>query len=481
LTGTADISVPSRTHSRTPALHVLVGAAIASAALLLLPFMIRLDGKPHAEWLQFVGRFHPLLIHIPIGLLVLVPVLELAGYYRHTLHEAAKFVLLLAVPFCFLTSVLGYMLAYGAGDTGTTVTRHMWGAIALSVLVCWSAVFRLQSSADRLPRFYAPLLGSALLALFWTAHQGGSLTHGSDYLTRYMPLPLKRFFGHAAIVPVADSFYARRIHPILDARCVGCHGESKTQGGLHLDSYEALMRGGKDGVVIVPGNPEKSMLIVRVSLPSTDKRFMPAEGRPPLKPEEIAVLKAWIRQGASSSDIAVSGAPALANTSDDAPPEPVGDYSKLMGEIEQMRYTQGAKLVPVSNNPGDGLVLETVDVAANFGDAQLAQLANFASYIVEADLDRTGVTDASFDTLSRFTRLRALHLAGTAVTGAGLAKLAPLSELRYLNLSETRVTSSALQPLKTMPNLKHIYLFNTPAQPATKTAEIHTPDGTQHE
>jgi hypothetical protein len=77
--------------------------------------------------------------------------------------------------------------------------------------------------------------------------------------------------------------------------------------------------------------------------------------------------------------------------------------------------------------------------------------------------------------------LRALHLAGTAVTGVGLAKLAPLSELRYLNLSETRVTSSALQPLKTMPNLKPIYLFNTPAQPATKTAEIHTPDGTQHE
>jgi uncharacterized membrane protein len=481
LIGTAGISVPSRIHSRTPALPVLVGAAIASAALLSLPFIIRLDGKPHSEWLQFVGRFHPLLIHIPIGLLVLVPVLELAGYYRPSLHEAAKFVLLLAVPFCFLTSVLGYMLAYGAGDTGTTVTRHMWGAIALSVLVCWSAVFRLQSAGDRLPRVYASLLGSVLLALFWTAHQGGSLTHGSDYLTRYMPSPLKRFFGHAAVVPAADSFYARRIHPILDARCVGCHGESKTQGGLHLDSYDALMRGGKDGAVIVPGNPEKSMLITRVSLPSTDKRFMPAEGRPPLKPEEIAVLKAWIRQGASSSDIAVSGAPALANTSDDAPPKPVGDYSGLMAEIEQMRHAQGAKLVPVSNNPADGLVLETVDVANSFGDAQLVRFAKFAPYIVEADLDRTGITDASFDTLSQFTQLRALHLAGTAVTGAGLARLNSLSELRYLNLSETRVTSSALQPLKAMSNLTHVYLFNTPAQPATKTAEIQTPEGAHHE
>ena len=92
----------------------------------------------------------------------------------------------------------------------------------------------------------------------------------------------------------------------------------------------------------------------------------------------------------------------------------MGDYSKLADEIEQMRHSQGAKLVPVSAKPSDGLILNTVDVAPAFGDAQLAQFAKFAPYIVEADLARTQVTDASCDILARFTHLRALHLEGTA-------------------------------------------------------------------
>jgi hypothetical protein len=122
------------------------------------------------------------------------------------------------------------------------------------------------------------------------------------------------------------------------------------------------------------------------------------------------------------------------------------------------------------------LVLNTVDAASSFGDAKLAQFAKFAPYVVEAELGRTAVTDASFDTLSRFTHLRALHLEGTAVTGAGLAKLAPLSQLTYLNLSETRVTAPALASLQSMRNLHHLYFFDTPAQPAPTAEATPAPE-----
>ena len=50
-----------------------------SMALLLLPWLFKLDGKPHRDWQQFLGRFHPLVVHVPIGLIVLVPMLEIAG------------------------------------------------------------------------------------------------------------------------------------------------------------------------------------------------------------------------------------------------------------------------------------------------------------------------------------------------------------------------------------------------------------------
>ena len=86
-------------------------------------------------------------------------------------------------------------------------------------------------------------------------------------------------------------------------------------------------------------------------------------------------------------------------------------------------------------------------------------------YIVEAELGRTAVTNASFDTLKQFTRLRALHMEETHITGDGLAKLLPLSQLTYINLSGTLVTSAAVAPLSAMKNLRHVYLYNTPAQP----------------
>jgi hypothetical protein len=281
-----------------------------------------------------------------------------------------------------------------------------------------------------------------------------------------MPSSLKRLLPEAQANATAVSFYAKHIHPILDANCVGCHGESKASGGLRLDSYDLLMKGGKDGPVIVPGHADKSMLLVRVTLPSDHKQFMPAEGRAPLRTEEIAWIKAWVAQGASPAVTTLQGFSEPA-ASKEPPPQPVGDYSALAGEIALLAKGQGAKLLPVSSKPEDGLVLYTVDVAPNFGDAQLEQFQKFAPYIVEAELGRTSVTDASFDTLAKFTHLRALHLEETKVTGNGLAKLASLSQLTYLNLSGTKVTQSAAAILGSMKNLRHVYLYNTPAQPAS--------------
>ena len=116
-------------------------------------------------------------------------------------------------------------------------------------------------------------------------------------------------------------------------------------------------------------------------------------------------------------------------------------------------------------------VKEKPDVAASFDDAQLANFQRFAPFIVEAELGRTGVTDASIETLSQFKNLRALHLEGTAISGRTLARLSSLSQLTYLNLSATKVTSDTVAPLKSIPNLRHVYLFNTPAEPAS-AAEI---------
>jgi mono/diheme cytochrome c family protein len=444
--------------------------------LLSIPEIIPLDSRPHASWLQFIGRFHPLAVHLPIGFIVLLPLLEIAGLFRPAFRETAGFVLGLACAASLGAAVLGLMLAYGSGDTGAIVVRHMWGAMALSIGMLLCLLARPSWSAGVVPRLYPALLVVVLCALLYTAHQGGSITYGANYLTQYMPAPLKRLSalnGTNMAMPNPDSFYVKRIHPIFDANCLACHGAGKIQGGLRLDTYDFVMKGGKDGAVIAPHNSENSMLIERITLPASNQHFMPAEGRPPLKPEEIALIRAWIQQGASASAISVAGVSPL-EPQKDIPFQPVGDYSQLMGDIRKMQQSQGAKLIPLSNKPSDGLILNTVDVASNFNDTQLAQLMKFAPYIVDAELGRTAVTDASFDTLSKFSHLRELHLEGTSVTGSGLSKLVSLSQLTYLNLSETKITASALASVKSMPNLRHIYYFDTPAQPEPPTDAAHS-------
>jgi uncharacterized membrane protein len=459
--------------SKKATLRIWGASLLLTLLLLSLPWLVRLDGHPHADWQQFLGRFHPLAVHLPIGLLVLVPLLELAGAARPALREAAGFVLALAFASCLLALTLGFLLAYGSGEAGPGVTRHLWGGVVLTIVVLMCLLVRPQWNAHGAVHAYPTLLGCMLIALLWTAHQGGSLTHGSNYLTQYMPAGMQRVLG-LGTAPQSTSFFAKHIHPILDANCASCHGEGQAKGGLRMDSYNLLMKGGKDGPVIVAGSAAKSILFQRITLPAGHKQFMPAEGKPPLQPEEIAWIKAWIDQGASPKLTSLAGI-TIREELPELPIEPVGDYSALMPEIRKMYQGQGAKLKLVSAKPSDGLILFTVDVSGTFGDAQLAQFQKFAPYIVEAELDRTAVTDSSFDTLKQFTHLRALHLAETKITGAGLPKLASLSQLSYLNLSGTQVTAASAASLNSIKSLRHVYLFNTPAQPAPATLAATQP------
>src|SRR5262245_32715574 len=88
--------------------------------------------------------------------------------------------------------------------------------------------------------------------------------------------------------------YLRQVKPVLKARCLACHGVLKHESGLRLDTAALALKGGGGGPVIKPGNAAASELIRRVAAPEGQGR-MPPEGDP-LKPEQIAALRAWVQQ-----------------------------------------------------------------------------------------------------------------------------------------------------------------------------------------
>jgi WD40 repeat protein len=92
--------------------------------------------------------------------------------------------------------------------------------------------------------------------------------------------------------------YDKEIEPILVNKCAVCHSDNIKEGKLDLGSYEGLMKGGKRGGAVMPGKSADSLLVKLVG--RSEKKFMPPKGEEPLTPEELALVKLWIDQGAKA-------------------------------------------------------------------------------------------------------------------------------------------------------------------------------------
>lgn len=274
-----------------PHARVWIASTAAAVLLLALPSILPPDGQTHAG--QFLGRFHVSLIHLPIGLLLLVPVFDLLAKKRPALQQAATLTLNIAAVTAVLAAFLGIVLAHAGAFTSEQVNIHLWSGIILAIAAMALALLR-----PMLPQRAALTLPLALLTI-WTAHTGGGIVYGSDWLTEFAP-SISGLFGPSRTYPAVDpnGTYATKIQPILNANCVKCHGTQERKGNLRLDSYAHLMDGGASGDIVAPGH---SILLQRITLPPDNPKLMPKKGDP-LTPQEIETLRAWITAGASPTD-----------------------------------------------------------------------------------------------------------------------------------------------------------------------------------
>lgn len=124
----------------------------------------------------------------------------------------------------------------------------------------------------------------------------------------FLALALPASAAHAA--DATSSLFTDKIQPLFAGKCVSCHNPEKTKGKLQMHTAAALAAGGDSGPTIVPGKPDESLLLQRISLPAGHDDIMPPEGDP-VTPEEIAAVRAWITEGATfPPDLTITAASA---------------------------------------------------------------------------------------------------------------------------------------------------------------------------
>lgn len=272
-------------------------------------------------WLfQLLGRFHPLTVHFPIGLLIVAFFLEMLTLKgkRPGLREGISWMVYLGTVFAVFASCLGWLLRTFDDYSGELVQLHQNLGIATAVLSVFTAALLQMTLRGKFANYlvYRSGLFVTVVALTITGHLGASLTHGEDFLSSAFLGSDDAYDDGKAQVLLAnlkqmDSLSESQqdelnleVRAIFAHNCYQCHSENKQKGDLALDNKRGVFKGGKSGEVIAAGNPEESEIYRRIILSPNHDEVMPKKGKV-LKDNEIALIKLWIENGAHWSDRAL--------------------------------------------------------------------------------------------------------------------------------------------------------------------------------
>ncbi len=417
--------------------------------------------------MAWLGRWHPLVLHFPIVLLLVLIFISFVN------RKLSYLLFLVATITTLLTAISGFFLGLESESKGLLLNTHQWLGIGLAVLTTiWFWLYRIDFKNKIISGGIK--LGIAVLIGF-TGHYGGMVTHGEDFLAFPSPENEK--------IPENPVIYNDVVHRIIDRNCVSCHNPNKQKGGLLMTNFAALLKGGDGGKVLIPNDPENSELIKRLHLPIDDKEHMPPEGKKHLTQLEIQILEQWILLGASDT----------LQLSD------LEDNSSLSSLIQEMTkpddLEKWAGLPKIQDNIFQGLSTDylTIKRIANGAnalsinaymppeyDAQyILDLQPVAKHIVELDLSGLPLGDQEFALIATCENLEHLELDNTPLDDAYFALLKSLSKIEVLKVYSTQITDKSVAVLKEFKQLKSLYIYDTDIPETVLTTLASEMEGVQ--
>ena len=428
------------------------------------------------DFVFFIGRFHVLALHLPIGIAIAAVALDwISRRPRYSaLAQASPFFWGAAAISAIITAALGYMHFAEGAFTGPSASAHrLWGTItAVAALETWW----LAAHAHGVARWPQLTAGIAMLALVSiTGHYGGNLTHGTEFLEEYAPAFLRPLLGAAPRRPAPTSVaaadpYLDIVQPLLEQRCGTCHNDDKRNGGYSVASYDLTLVGGDTGRAVVPGNLEASELFYRITLPEDDEAHMPAEGKTPPTPAQIEILRWWIGAGAPrDTTVGAVGVPAdveaLLAAELGLRPSPVGAAATVNATADpELLAELGAAglLVRLVSQSDARLIVSPSSPGTPLEAPAFAALASAAAEIVDLNLAGSALADADLEAIGALPNATHLKLARNELTDGALAPLTSSPRLEHLNLyGNAGITDRGIEALAALPALREVFLWQT--------------------
>ena len=429
----------------------------------LLVFLLFVEDQVHLPaWLQVAGRFHPLILHLPIGFMIFL--LVIVFIQRHldktSAYQIIHIGLLITSLSASLAALFGFFLSLQGEYGEDSLLRHKISGVVLSWL-CYAALLWHMNGYKKMIFFG---LGTLTIAtLIFAGHTGAVLTHGENFLLAPISQSENNFTVDNA------SVYQFAVQPILEKKCYSCHNEVKAKGGLVMTNIDKFKKGGKQGKEWVEGKPKESRMIKALYLPLNHDEHMPPDGKPQLTTIEIATLEAWIKSGAdfekklnqfaegdSLKFIVASFAASQVNT---PVVENEYDFSAVSNETIEELNTPFRSVFPLyQNSPA---LQADFFLRENFTIKSLEELKSVKDQLVVLNLSKMPITDKELAIISTFKNLEILNINFTAIKGNGLVSLATLKNLQSLTLAGTAVKANNLESVLKLPQLREVYVWNT--------------------
>jgi uncharacterized membrane protein len=438
--------------------------------IVMLVFLLFFQNKvslPPA--LQAVGRMHPLLLHLPIGLLVISFILWIGKKNIDAGSFQKIFILVLQVTAftAALTALMGFFLSREGGYDENILLKHKILGITTAVL-SYTLLLVYQSFPEK--KFvFGTAITLALTAMIAGSHFGSNLTHGEGFV--WQPLKSEKEAEEEKITD-SSSLFTAAIRPILKSKCFSCHNEKKAKGGLVMITEEKILAGGKNGPIWKPGDAMNSHIIQNVNLPEDEKKHMPPKGKPQLNQEQVDFLFAWIQSGADMKKTMKDYA------NDDTVKILASKFIHLPKEETEKAYSFAAapastvqklsgpfcSVFPLSQN--SPALQADFFVREKFDRKKLEDLLKVKEQLVVLNLGNMPIEDADMKTINQFSRLEKLILNNSLITNNGLNEIKKLKSLRTLSLAGTKIDKNAAQSISQLDSLKEVFIWNTKITPS---------------